>query len=143
MREMPIRVCCVKRLESPKLTRVFEPGQVEDFYGDKVLLKEFPDYFVEIEMSQEDWERHATQKAMDLKNRIELLLKCGVKFSSYYLRVIPLKEGEVVNGSGFGGGFPDAYAKLEMLENDVKAAEQSVINNKSQDNNKETDFDEK
>ena len=134
MRDMPIKVCCVKRLEDERLTRVFEPGEVVDFYGAKKLLDDFPEHFAKIEMSQDDWVRHATQKALELKRRIMILKKSGVNFSSPYMRAIPTGKDEVVDGTAFGGGFPDAYYKLELLDADITSAENSLINGKDKEN---------
>lgn len=82
------------------------------------LMTEHPNCVEEIKMTQEDWIRRGTERALKCKATIEDMEKKGVKFESNYIGVIPHKDS-LVDGSGYGGGLTDAYNKTKYLEQDV------------------------
>ena len=138
---MPIRCVITQKVEDERwIQKKFSPGQILEWndYDFKKFNEEHPGCMQEILMTEEDWIDLGTTRALECKKRIsELELISGEKFSSYYYGVIPSYEGVKVDGSGYGGGLPDAYYKTHLLQEDVSAFERSVFsNNLSNDRHK-------
>ncbi len=134
---MPIRFVAIK-----KFSHTREDGEIFDFLPGEVyenslasfnfISENYPGCVQEIEMTQEDWIDLATARALACKKRIDELEKLyGEHLSSYYYRVIPEYAGARVDGTGYGGGLPDAYNKVNLLQEDIERFERQCIENLS------------
>lgn len=131
---MPVRFVAIKKFthtrEYDGVIFDFVPGEIYEntVSSFEYISQKYPECVQEIEMTKEDWIDLGTTRALACKKRIsELELLSGEKFSSYYYRVIPSTEGEKVDGTGYGGGLPDAYRKTHLLKGDVSAFEKKVF----------------
>lgn len=130
---MPVRFVAIKKFAHTREDgRIFEflPGEVyeNDLQSFSFISKNYPGCVQEIEMTQEDWIDLATSRALACRKRIsELEQLYGEHLSSYYYGVIPSYEGEKVDGRGYGGGLPDAYRKIKLLESDVESFEKQCL----------------
>lgn len=126
---MPIRFVAIKKFSFTREDgRVFEfiPGEVyeNDLVSLNYVSNLFPDCVQEIEMTEQDWIDLGTERALACKKRIdELEIMYGERLSSYYYGIIPMHEGEKVDGRHYGGGLPDAYYKTKLLQEDVERFE--------------------
>ena len=129
---MPVRFVATKKFTPANAypEREFQPGEISEGSVDNFesISRNNPGSIVEIEMTKEDWINLGTSRALACKKRIaELTALYGFDFSSPYYSVIPTSEDEKVDGTGYGGGLPDAYRKTHLLEADVARFEQQCI----------------
>lgn len=118
---MPILVKIIDEIEDKRWggQKLIVGNEYELTTGDfEWLVQEHPECVKEIEMTREDWIRRGTERALKCKKLIVDMENKGVRFESYYTSVIP--HGDLlVDGTNFGGGLPDAYDKVKLLERDV------------------------
>lgn len=130
---MPVRFVAIR-----KFAHTREDGREFDFLPGDVyendpasfdfISEKYPGCIQEIEMTEEDWVDLATSRALKCKKRIdELEALYGEQLSSYYYSVIPSFDGAKVDGSGYGGGLPDAYSKVNLLEKDIEGFEEQCV----------------
>ena len=83
-------------------------------------------------MTEEDWIELATKEARECGERIALLEKAtNEKFQSYYTGVIPKTDEQRVDGTGYGGGLPDAYNKVRLLQRQIDSFEEKTFKGES------------
>lgn len=134
---MPIRFVAIKKfthIREDGRTFEFLPGVIyeNDFEEFDFIFKKYPGCVQEIEMTQEDWIDLATSRALECKKRIDELERMyGEHFSSYNYGVIPSYEGAKVDGTGYGGGLPDAYNKVNLLQEEIERFERQCVDNLS------------
>lgn len=131
---MPHRVVCKKTLEDERLVaKKVEAGTILDLnnYDFEMFQIDFPEYFEEIEMTQEDWINLTTRNFNESAAKLRILRSVSnIPFQSYYEGCVPAK-GTKVRPTSYGGDLSDIYTKSKIFQREVddfeKKVEQSIV----------------